>query len=125
MSHKETARHHHRTRQVHGPRADDAMLGSNLERMSDLNEPLGDGHFISVFNEGYPATSGTPVTRVLLCVEAIRLDTVLIAMLPDEPEALNWLELMELQASCSAARVGPDGEIVLIADQDCARWTAE
>jgi len=75
-----------------------------------------------IFNEGYASASGQSLTRVDLCNEAIRLAGILAQMLPDEPEALGLLALMELQASRNSARVGPDGELVLMADQDRARW---
>jgi RNA polymerase sigma-70 factor, ECF subfamily len=75
-----------------------------------------------VFNEGYAATSGVDWTRPGLCVEAMRLGRVLAGLVPGEPEVHGLLALMELQASRLRARVGPDGEPVLLADQDRARW---
>jgi predicted RNA polymerase sigma factor len=57
-----------------------------------------------------------------LCEEAIRLGRVLAELMPDEPEILGLLALMELQASRTAARTDPDGNIVLLADQDRHRW---
>lgn len=75
-----------------------------------------------VFNEGYTARSGPLLTRVDLCIEAIRLGSVLVELMPDEPEALGLLALMELQASRNRARVTPDGQLVLIADQHRALW---
>jgi RNA polymerase sigma-70 factor (ECF subfamily) len=75
-----------------------------------------------VFNEGYAATSGDALVRSELCVEAIRLAKLLCVLMPDEPEALGLLSLMLLQDSRRAARTGPDGELVLLADQDRSRW---
>ena len=75
-----------------------------------------------IFNEGYAATSGEVWTRPDLCAEAIRLGRLLVGLTPDEPEVHGLLALMELQASRLAARVGPDGEAVLLLDQDRARW---
>nr|WP_037410186.1 sigma-70 family RNA polymerase sigma factor [Candidatus Solirubrobacter pratensis] len=70
-----------------------------------------------VFNAGY----GPPV-RQPLCAEAIRLGRVLVALMPDEPEALSLLALMLLQDSRRAARVDAEGRLALLADQDRALW---
>jgi len=75
-----------------------------------------------VFNEGYAATSGLELVRAELCVEAIRLAKLLCVLMPDEPEALGLLSLLLLQDSRRAARIGADGELVLLADQDRSRW---
>jgi RNA polymerase sigma-70 factor, ECF subfamily len=75
-----------------------------------------------VFNEGYAATAGADVVRNELCDEAIRLAKLLAVLMPDEPEAFGLLALMLLQDSRRAARVGPDGELVLLEDQDRALW---
>jgi len=75
-----------------------------------------------VFNEGYAATSGADWVRPALCEEAMRLGRVLVGLVPDEPEVHGLLALMELQASRLPARVGPDGQPVLLPDQDRRRW---
>ena len=75
-----------------------------------------------VFNEGYAATAGSDLVRVELCDEAIRLGKLLAVLMPDEPEVLGLLALMLLQDSRRAARVGADGEIVLLEDQDRTLW---
>ncbi|MFZ0658451.1 MAG: RNA polymerase sigma factor [Candidatus Binataceae bacterium] len=75
-----------------------------------------------IFNEGYTAGSGVSLTRVDLCAEAIRLGLLLIELMPDESEAAALLALMELQASRNRARVGKDGELVLLAEQDRSLW---
>jgi len=77
-----------------------------------------------VFNEGYGASSGESLVRRELCTEAIRLGRVLVALMPDEPEALGLLGLMLLHDARRAARVGEDGELVLLDDQDRSRWDA-
>lgn len=75
-----------------------------------------------VFNEGYTATAGESWARPQLCEEAIRLARVVAELAPEEPEAHGLAALMELQASRLRARVGPDGEPVLLLQQDRARW---
>jgi RNA polymerase sigma-70 factor (ECF subfamily) len=74
-----------------------------------------------VFNEGYLASSGSSLTRVDLSGEAIRLGRLLVDLLP-EPEAMGLLALMLLHESRRAARTAPDGEIVLLNDQDRSLW---
>jgi RNA polymerase sigma-70 factor (ECF subfamily) len=74
-----------------------------------------------VFAEGYEATAGESLTRGDLSAEAIRFGRLLADLLP-EPEVAGLLGLMLLQESRREARVGPDGEVILIADQDRSRW---
>ena len=75
-----------------------------------------------VFNEGYAATAGPELVRADLCDEAIRLGKLLAVLMPDEPEVFGLLALMLLQDSRRAARIGDDGEIVLLEEQDRALW---
>ena len=75
-----------------------------------------------VFNEGYAATSGGDWMRPALCEDAMRLGRVLAGLLPREPEVHGLIALLELQASRLPARIGPDGEPVLLLDQNRARW---
>jgi RNA polymerase sigma factor (sigma-70 family) len=75
-----------------------------------------------VFNEGYAATSGRDWVRGDLMEEAIRLGRVLAALAPREAEVHGLLALMEIQASRTRARIGPDGEPVLLLDQDRTAW---
>ena len=75
-----------------------------------------------VFNEGYAATSGEDWMRPALCEEALRLGRVLVGLLPDEPEALGLLALMELQASRMPARIDAEGTPILLPEQNRARW---
>ncbi|WP_371235544.1 RNA polymerase sigma factor [Streptomyces pimonensis] len=75
-----------------------------------------------IFNEGYAATAGDDWLRPALCEDALRLARVLSALMPREPEVHGLTALLELQSSRAAARTGPDGEPVLLEDQDRARW---
>ena len=75
-----------------------------------------------VFNEGYSATAGDEWLRPALCDDALRLGRILAELMPSEPEVHGLVALMEIQASRSAARVGPTGEPVLLLEQDRARW---
>ena len=74
-----------------------------------------------VFNEGYSASSGTSLTRCDVSSEAIRLGRLLVELLP-EPEAVGLLALMLLHESRRAARSTPQGELVLLTDQDRTLW---
>ncbi|MFE5680458.1 RNA polymerase sigma factor [Streptomyces erythrochromogenes] len=75
-----------------------------------------------VFNEGYSATSGDDLLRPALCEDALRLARVLASLMPEEGEVHGLAALLEFQASRIATRTGPDGEPVLLADQNRARW---
>jgi len=75
-----------------------------------------------IFNEGYSATAGDAWIRPQMCDEALRLGRVLAAAAPDEPEVHGLTALMELQASRTRARIGPDGDPVLLPDQNRALW---
>jgi RNA polymerase sigma factor (sigma-70 family) len=75
-----------------------------------------------VFNEGYSATAGDDWMRPALCEDALRLGRILAELMPAEPEVHGLVALMEIQASRTRARVGPDGAPVLLLEQDRARW---
>ncbi|GAA4920378.1 RNA polymerase sigma factor (sigma-70 family) [Nonomuraea thailandensis] len=75
-----------------------------------------------IFNEGYSATAGDDWMRPGLCEDALRLGRVLAGLMPKEPEVHGLVALMEIQASRSAARVGPAGEPILLLEQNRARW---
>ena len=77
-----------------------------------------------VFNEGYSASSGEQVTRHDLSAEAIRLGRLLVALLP-EPEGQGLLALMLLHDSRRAARTSPEGDLVLLEDQDRSLWNRD
>ncbi len=75
-----------------------------------------------VFNEGYAASGGEEWMRPELCREALRLGRILAGLMPDEPELHGLVALMEIQMSRFGARIGPEGEPVLLMDQDRTRW---
>ncbi|MET7982627.1 MULTISPECIES: RNA polymerase sigma factor [unclassified Streptomyces] len=68
-----------------------------------------------VFNEGYGG-------REDLCAEALRLGRLLVELMPDEPEALGLLALMVLVEARRPARATPEGDLILLAEQDRTRW---
>lgn len=78
-----------------------------------------------LFNEGYSASGGDAHIRQPLCAEAIRLARLLLRLFPSEPEIMGLTALMLLQHARAEARLDGDGQIVLLDDQDRARWDAE
>lgn len=77
-----------------------------------------------VFNEGYSASSGPSATRADLSGEAIRLARLLLELLPDS-EVMGLLALMLLHGSRRAARTTPEGDLILLEDQDRSLWDSE
>ncbi len=77
-----------------------------------------------VFNEGYSASSGESLTRPDLSGEAIRLGRLLVELLP-ESEAIGLLALMLLHESRRVARVSPEGDLILLEEQDRSLWNRE
>lgn len=77
-----------------------------------------------VFNEGYLASSGASLTREDLSTEAIRLGRLLVELLP-EPEAIGLLALMLLHEARRPARASPEGELILLEEQDRSLWNRE
>ena len=75
-----------------------------------------------VFNEGYAATAGDDWMRPTLCDEALRLGRIVAGLAPREPEVHGLVALMEIQASRIGARTGPQGEPILLPEQNRARW---
>jgi RNA polymerase sigma-70 factor, ECF subfamily len=75
-----------------------------------------------IFNEGYAATAGDDWMRPALCEDALRLGRVLAELMPAEAEVHGLVALMEIQASRTKARTGPDGAPVLLLDQNRALW---
>ncbi len=94
------------------PRGDDLAA-----RLSSVLEVI-----YLIFNEGYSATAGDDWMRPGLCEDALRLGRILAELAPEEPEVHGLVALMEIQASRSRARVGPNGEPILLLDQDRVRW---
>lgn len=75
-----------------------------------------------IFNEDYAATVGDDLVRPGLCREAQRLGRMLAGLMPEDAEVFGLLALMEIQASRLPARIGPDGALVPLTEQDRARW---
>jgi len=101
----------------------DARIPYQVPSTSDLPARL-DGvlHVVYLlFNEGYAATGGPALTRPDLSTEAIRLARLMAALLP-EPEVDGLLALLLLHDARRAARTTPDGDLVLLEDQDRTRW---
>ncbi|WP_319462600.1 RNA polymerase sigma factor [Micromonospora sp. RTP1Z1] len=92
-------------------------LAERAERIDSVLEVI-----YLIFNEGYSATAGDDWMRPALSTEALRLARILQGLMPDEPEVHGLTALLEIQASRTAARTGPDGEPVLLNDQDRSRW---
>lgn len=88
----------------------EARIGSTLEVL------------YLVFNEGYAASAGEDWIRPELCEEAMRLGRILVGLLPEQAEVHGLLALMELHAARIPARTHSNGDIVLLLDQDRARW---
>jgi RNA polymerase sigma-70 factor (ECF subfamily) len=75
-----------------------------------------------VFNEGYAASAGDAHVRRSLCAEAIRLAAMIADLMPDEPEALGLQALLVAHDARRGTRVDANGELVLLEEQDRARW---
>ena len=94
------------------PRGDELV-----ERLSSVLEVI-----YLIFNEGYTATAGDDWMRPSLCEEALRLGRILAELAPQEAEVHGLAALMEIQASRARARVGPNGEPILLLEQNRAQW---
>jgi RNA polymerase sigma-70 factor, ECF subfamily len=105
----------------------DARIPYRVPREADLPERLRAvlAVLYLIFNEGHTASSGDRLVREDLCAEAIRLGRLLAELMPDEPEAIGLLALMLLVESRRATRTTPDGDLVLLADQDRGAWDRE
>ncbi len=93
-------------------------------RPGDLTERMGTvlRVIFLVFTQGHRATSGRELVRVDLCQQAIGLARNLAALLPGEPEVIGLLALLLLTDARRGARIGTDGTLVVLADQDRSRW---
>lgn len=102
----------------------DARIPYRIPEAEDLPERLSAvlGVLYLVFNEGYLATSGEDLVKAELTTEAIRVTELVLSLMPDEPEVRGLLALMHLTEARTAARTGPDGALVRLADQDRGRW---
>ncbi|WP_456024838.1 RNA polymerase sigma factor [Pseudomonas protegens] len=104
----------------------DAKIPYQVPSLSELPERLDSVLRVIylVFNEGYSASVGAELTREDLTREAIRLGRLLMELLP-EPEVMGLLAMMLLHESRRSARTSPDGELVLLDDQDRSLWNSE
>jgi RNA polymerase sigma-70 factor, ECF subfamily len=94
----------------------DEALPTRLEAVLDV--------VYLVFNEGYAASAGDALVRRSLCAEAIRLAALVAGLMPDEPEALGLHALLLAHDARRETRVDAAGALVLLEDQDRARWDA-
>jgi RNA polymerase sigma factor (sigma-70 family) len=98
-------------------------LPTDHERSERLNVVL---HVLYlIFNEGYATSAGPTLQRIELSNEAIRLARILYRSLPENAEVAGLLALMLLTDARRAARVGPDGELIPLAEQDRSRWNRQ
>jgi predicted RNA polymerase sigma factor len=95
-----------------------------IPRGPELNERLASVLEVIylIFNEGYTATAGDDWMRPGLCDEALRMGRILAELAPKEPEVHGLVALMEIQASRSKARTRPNGEPILLMEQNRANW---
>src|SRR5262249_56857698 len=102
----------------------DARIPYRVPNQADLPERLRAVLAVVylIFNEGYTASSGEQLVREELCKEAIRLGRLLDQLMPDEGEVMGLLALMLLSEARRAARTTPDGDLVLLADQNRSLW---
>jgi RNA polymerase sigma-70 factor, ECF subfamily len=101
----------------------DATIPFEIPSLADFPERLASvlSVIYLVFNEGYSASSGECHTQPNLSAEAIRLGRLLVELLPDT-EVIGLLALMLLHESRRAARTTPEGDLVLLEDQDRSQW---
>jgi RNA polymerase sigma-70 factor (ECF subfamily) len=102
----------------------DAKVPFEVPRGAELHDRLASVLEVIylVFNEGYSATVGDDWMRPALCEDALRLGRILAGLAPNEAEVHGLVALMEIQASRAGARVRPNGEPVLLLDQNRTLW---
>ncbi len=102
----------------------DAGIPYRVPALAELPDRIGSVLAVVylIFNEGHTASSGDRLVREGLTVEAIRLGRILAALMPDVPEVMGLLALMLLSDARRAARVGSDGSLITLAQQDRSRW---
>jgi RNA polymerase sigma factor (sigma-70 family) len=101
-----------------------AQVPFEVPRKAELPERLASvlAVIYLIFNEGYAASAGDDWMRPALCGEALRLGRVVAELAPHEPEVHGLAALMEIQVSRVAARTAPNGEPILLLEQNRARW---
>jgi RNA polymerase sigma factor (sigma-70 family) len=101
----------------------DAGIPYRIPDPDELNDRLAEvlAVIYLVLNEGYLATAAQPDSRDLVD-DAEWLATLLHQLMPTEPEVAGLLALIRLHRARVDARFGPDGELVLLPDQDRSRW---
>ena len=105
----------------------DTHMAYRIPTADELPERLGPvlATIYLVYTEGHSATAGDDLLRPALTGEALRIGRTLVGLLPDEPEAIGLLALMLLTEARAPARLGPDGALVRLADQDRTLWDRE
>jgi RNA polymerase sigma-70 factor (ECF subfamily) len=105
----------------------DANIPYRIPSEADLPERLRSvlAVIYLIFNEGYTASSGDRLIREDLCTEAIGLGRLLSELMPDEPEAIGLLALMLLIDARRAARLSPNGNMIVLAEQNRELWDRE
>jgi len=102
----------------------DAAIPYRVPELAELPPRLGEvlSVLYLIFNEGYLASAGDVAERRDLAGDAEWLTSLLVTLMPDEPEPMGLLALMRLHLARAAGRFSPDGGIVLLPDQDRGTW---